>query len=516
MLLDLRAMGDPEEIETAVCVIGAGAAGLAIAHAFAGSPSLDAVVLESGGLDEEASAAALNEADNVGLAHYGLVRGRIRGLGGTTRVWPGQCMRLSPLDFEERPWVDHSGWPIGSAHLEPFYERAERLLGISPDGAARDVWAAFGVDAPELDASTLLTDVGIFAPRPKMADLVKGTLRRGKSVHAVLHATVTALHGDDARSRVETVEARSLDGGTVKVRARAFVLAAGGIENARLMLASRWGNELTGRFFQDHPIARCALLHADRPRALQELFGVFYRGRRRYYPKLALTGSVQARERVLNCSGNVVYDFPPHSGAEAALRIARRLRGRRGPALRDIVDAVRGAGDVATMGGRLLRGRPHVSPPESISLLLVCEQAPNPDSRIMLSPKRDRLGVPRARLDWRVTDAERRTMETFARTIADEFERIGLAQIELADWLDGRSGTWMEHIHDSFHHMGSTRMAREPTGGVVDPACRVHGVANLYVAGSSVFPTSGYANPTSTIIALAIRLADHLRNELGG
>lgn len=507
MILDLRRLGDGEELEAAVCVVGAGAAGAALAHELAGA-GVDVVVLESGGLGDDPDVAALNEAESAGLPHHGLVHGRVRGLGGTTRVWPGQCMRLTPHDFERRPWVAHSGWPVEAAQLAPFYARAERLLGISRDAAALDAWAAFGVPAPGFDDSALHADVGVFARRPRMAELL-----RAASVRTVLHATVTSLRADEGRSRVEAVEARSTGGGLLTVRARWFVLAAGGIENPRLLLASGLGNGSTGRFFQDHPVARCALVHTDRPRALQELFGVFSRGGRRYYPKLVLPPAVQARERVLNCSGNVVYDFAPRSGAEAATRIVRRLRGRRGPAPRDVVDALRGAGDAAATAMRMLRGRPRVSPPASIELLLVCEQAPNPDSRITLSDEADPLGVPRARLDWRLTDLERRTMETFAHAVARELERLGLGRVEPADWLGGRADSWLEHVHDAFHHMGSTRMASDPSEGVVDAGCRVHGVSNLYVAGSSVFPTSGYANPTSTIVALALRLADRLAAE---
>jgi choline dehydrogenase-like flavoprotein len=160
------------------------------------------------------------------------------------------------------------------------------------------------------------------------------------------------------------------------------------------------------------------------------------------------------------------------------------------------------AGDVAT--------------PEALTLdvLVDAEQVPNPDSRVTLEEELDQVGVPRARVEWRLADLDRRTLSAAASVLGAEFDRLGLGRLRSDRWITGPDRDWALYVHDVFHHAGTTRMARDPSAGVTDSDCRVHGIANLYVAGSSVFPTSGHANPTLTIVALALRLADWLAGVL--
>ncbi len=259
-----------------------------------------------------------------------------------------------------------------------------------------------------------------------------------------------------------------------------------------------------------------ATLTTKRPQLLQETYGVFYRGRLRHNPRIRLSPELQRHEEVLNCAASVVSRIRSDSGEEALLRLLHALRSRRLPsgAGRDVARLIRDAPGTARFVGRHLRGKPSVTTPAGISLLSMAEQQPNPDSRITLAGSEDALGVPRVRLDWRLTDLDRRTLEVMAQTVRAEFQRLGVAQVEVAPWLMNERERWTEQIAGPFHPTGTTRMASDPTRGVVDATCRVYGVRNLYIAGSSVFPTSGYANPTFTIIALAIRLADQLKADL--
>jgi choline dehydrogenase-like flavoprotein len=148
------------------------------------------------------------------------------------------------------------------------------------------------------------------------------------------------------------------------------------------------------------------------------------------------------------------------------------------------------------------------------------EQAPNPDSRVMLSQQRDALGVPQADLHWQFTELDKRSVATLVDTVNDEFQRLGLGRVTPEAWLSDASTAWpvdptvSNHPIGGFHHMGTTRMAASPQDGVVDDNARVHGIDNLYVAGSSLFPTSGWANPVLTTLALTLRLADHLKAKL--
>jgi choline dehydrogenase-like flavoprotein len=138
----------------------------------------------------------------------------------------------------------------------------------------------------------------------------------------------------------------------------------------------------------------------------------------------------------------------------------------------------------------------------------VAEQAPNPDSRVVLSRERDALDCPRVALCWRTSPLDKRTAHRAREIFGEELWRAGAGRLQSS--LEGEGKPWPARLRGARHHMGTTRMHSDPRRGVVDANCRVHGIANLYVAGSSVFPTSGAANPTLTIVALALRLAGHV------
>jgi choline dehydrogenase-like flavoprotein len=330
----------------------------------------------------------------------------------------------------------------------------------------------------------------------------------------VTGATATALVPDESGRRVERVLLRSLGGDSGSVAARHVVLCSGGIENVRLLLVSRIANEhdTVGRWFQDHVVARAGTVETAQARLLQTTFGVLYRRGLRWYPRLALARPVQEAERVLACGVNLVFE--PPEPVRAALRVARGLRARRLPARADAALALRGAPSVAAAAIRRYgRGWSPASRSAAVRLLLIGEQAPSRDSRVTLSERLDPLGVPLPRVEWRPAELERRTLEAAADVAARQLRATGLGELTPEARLRDPE-QWRGAVFDSFHHAGGTRMSADPRHGVVDRDCRVHGLANLFVAGSSVFPSSGYANPTLTIAALAFRLADRLQQEL--
>ncbi|MCW2713286.1 MAG: oxidoreductase, partial [Frankiales bacterium] len=351
-----------------------------------------------------------------------------------------------------------------------------------------------------------------------------GELAADPGLRVMVHATVTELRTDDAPCEVSSVAVASRPGHTFRVEAGRYVLACGGIDNARLLLASTSrsasgvGNQhdLVGRFFQEHlavrsgdwsPSAR-GLAGSDTLYDALEVDGSCV------HAKIAPSPEVVRKQGLLNTT--FFLDPMSRSRASAAvasvvsLKHALRDRPVPGGLTRHAGNVVRGAPHVARVAGEVLagrRGRP-VAPPVLRQLRCMAEQAPNPLSRVRLDGRRrDALGVPTAVLDWQLSELDRVSLRRAQDVVATAFETAGLGRItrllgEEAPAADVR-GQW--------HHMGTTRMAREPRQGVVDPAGRVHGMSNLYVTGSSVFPTSGYANPTLTILALALRLASHLR-----
>jgi choline dehydrogenase-like flavoprotein len=510
LIEDLRRLEDGAELEADLCLIGGGAAGIAIAEALAGT-GIEVILLESGGLRRSRDTDGLNEGESSGIDASSLTAGRARVLGGTTALWAGQCLPPDPATFAERTWVPHSGWPFGEAELEPFVRRAEQLLEVAGEVYDEGVWDSFDVQRPAVDHSRLSHRFSVWCPHPDLGRLYRKQLAAAANVRVLLHATATEIltTGD----RFESVRAQTPEGKAVRVRARAGVVCGGGIENARLLLASNIGNDhdLVGRFFQDHPNGHTAIIAgADAPR-LQELYGLLYRGRVRYLPRLVLSDELQSSEQVLACAAYPVFHFGEESGIEAARRVYRSAKQRQRPAQlrRELGRMAADAPRLARVAfRRLARGRSAGLRPQLVTLQTHAEQAPNPDSRVTLARERDRLGVPLPKVDWKLTELDRRTHEVMVGVVGEEFRRLGLGDARAEPWL-GDSG-WTGHVDDAFHHMGTTRLGSDPKTSVVDPDGQVHGVSGLFVAGSSVFPTAGFVNPTLTIVALAIRLADHL------
>lgn len=509
MIDDLRRLEDGADLETDVCVVGAGAAGIALAREFlAGGTRV--VLLESGGLRPAASDEALNEGETAGIGAASLTEGRRRVLGGATALWAGQCLPAEPSVFEPRGWVPHSGWPFDGDELEPFYRRAEALFRIEGELYDERIWDAFGVEWPAVDPGRFVHRFTVWCPQPHLGRLYRRELERSASVRVLLHATATRVRA--TAGRFDAVTVRGPDRRTATVRARHCVLAGGAVENARLLLASGLGNDVVGCYFQDHPNSHSASIESDDPARLQDIYGLLYRRGVRYLPRLVLAPELQRSQQVLGCAAYPVFHFGDESAIEASRRVYRALRGRRRPESlgRELGLIARGAPRLAPVAHRrVVHRRAARVRPEAVTLQTHAEQAPNPDSRVTLSQRRDEFGEPLPKVDWRLTDLDHRTAEVMVDTAEAEFRRLGLGKVRAEPWLSGAG--WTERVSDAFHQMGTTRIGNDPATSAADPDGQVRGVDGLYAAGASLFPAAGYVNPTLTLAALAIRLADHLK-----
>jgi choline dehydrogenase-like flavoprotein len=521
MIADLGSLGPRDDAACDVCVVGAGAAGLTIARELLGS-GLTVCVVESGGLEVEPEAQALSEGESVG-APVSLVENRVRAFGGSTWRWTGRCATLDPIDFERRSWVPGSGWPIARDALDPYYARAAPLCGFSRP------WTD---EPPSQDASGLVPFVWRYAPQGKriymnFGKAAQGALDAAPDAQVLLHATLTGFDLAADRARIASIQVRGPDGATARVTARAFVLCCGGVANAALLLhgaqstgaAFGAGGGQLGRCFQQHPRGVIATVEASPTQSarLQERFNIFAaRDGLQLERGWALSRAIQREERLLNASVIAIYHADPRSGWESAKAALGDLRaGRLGSGLAGKLG--RAAADPGGVARNLIRragGRHALLRTERIDLVIDIEQAPDPESRITLSEKHDRYGAPLPRVDWRIAEPERRTAERVAELLKSEIEGQDLGRVALADWLDPARPLAEAKLAETYHHIGATRMSVDDTTGVVDADCRVHDMANLFVAGSSVFPTGGHANPTFTIVALALRLADHLKAKL--
>jgi choline dehydrogenase-like flavoprotein len=527
MIIDFRTVTQNTPIETDICIVGAGAAGIALARELLGT-HVRVCLIESGGLTYDPEVEALNDAENAGELALRLEYNRARFLGGTTNLWGGSCAPLDPLDFEERPWIPDSGWPIGRADLDPYLDRARPYfqlpdVSFEPRGYAREQPEKARLHL-QVQGGDLAEKIVLRSPRVPFGVLFRPDLEAENSnLTVMLHANGLRLETDDAGKTVHSLQIGSLDGRRAKIRARIFILA-GGIENARLLLLSDHpnpaglgnGHDTVGRYFCDHlnMTSGRVLIHgpADfvRHHDIEGLYDHANPTREPVVVGLQPTPEVQKREEIGNylCFISETYQGEDSAGFLALRRIIGRIKRWRSPndftqdfttVAGDFADAVKG-----TYGFFIDQ-----TPLRLYKLHHFSEQVPNRDSRIMLGGDIDALGLRRMRVAWNVTAQDKRTVVRSQRLVAQEIGRLGLGRVEIE--MATEDDPWPDSLHQSSHYMGTTRMSNDPARGVVDANCRVHGVSNLYVAGGSVFPTGGGGMVTFNIVALAIRLADHLK-----
>lgn len=562
----LNAIEHGSVLEADVAIVGGGPAGLTVAELCA-RQGIAVLVLESGLEAQDEDHEALNEVDleahgelrewpdartsfHASLAElwsaerqrYGV---RCRGLGGSTQAWAGKSACFDPIDYERRPWVEASGWPISPDALAPFIGQAGELLNLCPSTpaarfAGKDLVSFYW----QFSRSTVeRLDVMRFGPEV--------LARSPPGVDVLLDATVTRIALVPDGTRVASVEVTNLSGRRVRVEAAHFVLAASAIENARLLLvsndvaASGIGNshDVVGRYMIDHVGANLGEFDLDHVSRIAKLFGFYgvpHNGKSHMFMHgLALAPEIQQAEGLLNAA---VYFAPQRAPDDPLDALKRLLKGRSRGTARDIASVAKGSGTlVRGIGMKALSapqfpaalkdlivnsairlspnmvaaefasgGLPHKL--SGLSIEAVTEQEPHRDNRISLSTDRDRLGIPLPCARWWVGMKERRTLLALARMVESGLASADLPKPRFEAWVT-RGEPEGAGVIDLAHTMGTTRMSADPRTGVVDRHCRVHGVQNLHIAGGSVLPTGGHANPTWVILAVACRLAARLREE---
>ena len=545
MIVDFLDSNIIADIDTDLCVVGSGPAGLSIANSFINS-GFRVCVLESGGFGGESRTQSLNNGTSVGPLSLDPATSRMRAFGGSCNLWGGGCIALTEQDFEARSWVPESGWPISLEQMAPYYDRAEEFCGVTSRGVSKKLFGTEPSPATKKVMTGDLVDRYCDHSPILFGDAYRARMERSSNITILLHANLLELMPCAAGNSIRQARIGALNGRRGTLKARYFVLACGGIENARLLLLSNSvsargiGNEhdLVGRYFMDHPIVKLGVICASsKEQVISRATAVAG------YSEISLTDASQQQNRVLNCR---VRPLAVEGPVPRSIEALRRLRAGRRPEAnedqsvkRSITSALRlqspepiadtgsepdsiggllmdvglGAGDLAQAMSRRLAGLPIVQT-DHVDLFGFFEQAPNRDSRITLGEDTDALGQRKVSVNWRLTDLDWRTYrfasKLFGARIADRFG--GRFQPDHA--LDGEGEGDPAAVRSAAHHIGTTRMSADPSTGVVDTDCRVHGVDNLYVVGSSVFPTGGWAFPTLTIIALGLRVADCLAERL--
>jgi choline dehydrogenase-like flavoprotein len=443
-------------------------------------------------------------------------------------------LRFDAIDFQHRDWVQGSGWPFGRADLDPYYERAERLVGIA---AARSISEgelrrrAFRLDGVQ-------TTLERFGPADVFTRELPVFLGASPHANVVTHATATAIRaGADGRTATG-VWAQTPQGRSLTIQAEIIVLAAGAIENARLLLLSTGsrsaglgnGHGVVGRYFMDHHRVNGGRLVPTSTRIFRRaaLYDFAPYGGSYLMGKLTLAEDAMRANGLLN-SSTLLWPRPGERddlAVDAARPLVAALRqgalnrrtwthaqavGRGLPYLigTGVPLAIQqGRFPPAISGGGWSRLPGWTQRYRSFEVVHQVEQAPNRNNRVTLGEGRDALGLPVAQVTSRWSELDVLSVKRTQALLASSLQRAGVGAV-----VDDSRAEPLPELHNEggiYHHMGTTRMHVDPRQGVVDADSRVHGMTNLYVTGGSVFPTGGYANPTLTILALAIRLADHV------
>lgn len=532
MFQDARELPDKTQLDADVCIVGAGAAGITLASELIGSGHR-VLVLESGGLSYESVTQALYKGVNAGLLYEPLDLCRVRTFGGSTdrRGWGGWCKPLADMDFERRAWVPLSGWPIAKKDLAPHYRRAFATLSLDPDTEQLAAADAGSDDVLPVGGPYSRNEPCPLSPAPHLGEVAREKLRAARNVRVLLHANAVEIVTSDGLKRVTRIEIATLDGKKHAVSAGIFILAAGGVENARLLLASDRqqreglgnGSGYVGRCFMEHPRFAWGCLSGRQLAPLvrrydpgtivgQRRLGSATGGQPLFGASLALTERAQREQGLLGARTWIlpVSGSGDRGGGLEVKELVFWLKKRRIPSdiARRTAEVVRDLPNAAAAVAAHIMAK--LRPASQWQFVTVLEQEPNRDSRVTLDGTRDRLGMRRVRLDWRLGELTRLTLQRAQAIFSAELRAAGF-DCSVAGPAGMETNQDVEAPRWVWHHMGTTRMTADPKEGVVDADCRVHGMSNLYVAGSSVFPTVGNDMPTLTVVALAHRLADHIK-----
>lgn len=542
MFIDSRTIEENKLIRADVCIVGAGVAGLTVAQEFIGTKA-DLCILESGGEKADKATQSLNWGKNVGLPYYSLDSARARFLGGTSHFWiinlpdRGMGVRLrpmDPIDFEVRDWVPHSGWPFNKNYLDPYYKRAQQVCRIGPYRYEPQNWIDPGIrDELKFKDDRINTTIFQFGDRNVFFKDYADAVKKADNIRTFLHGNAVEIETNEQANEVRRIKVKCLNGNRFSIAAKIYILAMGGLEVPRLLLLSNKiqstglgnGNDLVGRYFMEHPHLWCSAFFPANIKVSNAtaLYGIFKKHQTAVMGKIALSEHTLRNEKLLNWVTSIHPDYDlsyrnfmgyDKPGVAACIEIKNNLK-KKAP----FAEIIRHFGKLSADPKSILQFiyRTTASHYKNIfdrarqitvyRLNPMMEQAPNPLSRVSLDDEKDALGQLRIKLDWQLTELDTYTM-TRAQEILDRvLQNSGLGHL----LIETQRNAVPKGIHGGWHHMGTTRMHSSPSQGVVDPDCRVHGIANLYIGGASVFPTSGYANPVLTTIALVLRLADHIK-----
>jgi|TARA_B100001971_G_C18259264_1_gene585112 choline dehydrogenase-like flavoprotein len=523
---DLKKDSLPSEVNCDVCIVGSGAAGVATSLRLI-NHDIKILIMESGELKPNQSTQKLYDFNNIGYPIRKDFMSRVRYHGGTTNIWSGRTMILKRIDFMERDWVTDSGWPFAYSRIMFYYKEAVKLLKLP-----RLSWYNSGnwVNKMNKHEKSITEDANIRVNASlwgtKTINFRKeyfSVLKSSRNLNVYLNSNLIKITLNENKKYVSRLDFISLNGNMLSVKPKICVLACGGLENARLLLNSRHqqefglGNEndCVGRYYSDHPRSVMGRVVLKKEVRLPLFLGCpFSEGKIQL--GIQFSEDYQRSNQLLNnyiSLEQVVPDYLMES-YNTIIRLGKRFlkKGYSGKRL-NFSTSIASIPEIIYYftPKELLPHKlytlvyPYINYSKRNNILKVanyCEQAPNPRSRVILSKEKCKLGLHKIILDWKLGQNERESV-------------IKLHELLESYLMKNKIGKFYKDYNDleftdASHHIGTTRMSHSPKNGVVDSNCKVHNLDNLYITGSSVFPTSGHANPTLTIVALSLRLGDHI------
>jgi len=515
MFKDLANISSTESLTYDVCIVGTGLAGISVAKQLLGT-NHRIVMLESGGELPEHKYQELNQGENSGPSFLSLDASRLRCFGGASKLWAGFCSPYKNDEFDEKPFIPLSGWPISFKDLKKYYQQAAKMLGISyrkfySKDFFQDTFDGLSFNEFNRDNSFLSGRV-FQVSSSKNRDFgskYKQEISADKNTDVIIHSTVTKINLDSLGNKVESVSIADLNGNKTTVRSKIFVLACGAIENPRILLSSTdyykrgIGNtsEFVGACFMSHPgILNVAEIHRSKGGKCVKKD----KYSDDYIVQFELSDKERQKQEIL-CHGFSISDYTDLSNLSTIYT---------GKVLKDFDKLLSNFTFTDVYNKRQCRDKGKYTY-SVLDLGIALEQPPLLENRISLLSKKDALGVPMVNVHWSdLSKIELKTIKKATLTLAREFGVLNSGRVKFTEkFLSGKGHKINDPVN---HHIGTTRMSATKKYGVVNKDCRVFGISNLYIAGSSVFATSSKVNPTFTIIALALRLGDHIKSLLGG
>lgn len=489
-----------------ITIIGAGAAGILLAIKLA-NQGKSVVLFESGHFFEDEKRQELNEVVQTGKVMQNVVWGRKRAIGGTTIAWGGQSLPFTSIDFEKREWVQNSGWPISYNEMDEYYKEANTFMGIDILNYNNDIFPKISLKNPGIDPSIFDFHVSKWATQPNF--FIKHKVELENKITVIYNSQVTSIHktGD----RVDTITVYNFVNSYFTCSVNTLIISCGTIETSRLLLNSNIGNHSgwLGKTFMEHPCIEIGTIKSKNSYELQRYFNTHVWKGHKYSVRLTLSRKFQQENKLLNCSTSVMFQLPtetfdPYSELKAFKKDLKFSR---------IVKLSGSVKSILKTTWAYITHKFYFKPNTIAKLVLMIEQEPIKESYISLSDKKDKFQILGALINWNISLKTWDTVIKTSTALKNQIENLNLGNVELYAHIKEDTPNWNKYLSDVCHHMGGTRISSTPEDGVVNKNLQIWGISNLYICSCSVFPTSSHSNPTLTLLALGLKLCNHLNEE---